>query len=40
MELECPNCGSYDYYFDGLQFVCDDCGHEWGAYCPCTSCDD
>ena len=29
MELECPNCGSYDCYFDGLQFVCDDCGHEW-----------
>ncbi len=26
MELECPNCGSYDCYFDGLQFVCDDCG--------------
>lgn len=40
MELECPNCGGYDCYFDGLQFVCDDCGHEWGAYSPCTSCDD
>ena len=31
MELECPACGGYDCYFDGLQFVCDDCGHAWAT---------
>ena len=40
MELECPACGGYDCHFDGLHFVCVDCGHTWGGYCPCTMCDD
>ena len=40
MEIVCPNCGSYDCYFDGLQYVCDDCDHEWGGYGFCPDCDD
>lgn len=40
MEFECPACGGYDCYFDGLQFVCDDCGHVWGGYCSCSACQD
>lgn len=34
MEIICPRCCSYDCYFDGLKYVCDDCGHEWGWYNP------
>jgi len=40
MEIECPACGSYDCYFNGLHYVCDDCGNVWGGYCPCAECDD
>ena len=42
----CPCCGGRHILFvpsplsDLAFFVCDDCGHKWGAYCPCTSCND
>ena len=26
-ERTCPNCGSDNYYFDGLCDVCTDCGY-------------
>ena len=25
--MKCPKCGSNDYYFDGLCFVCTECGY-------------
>ncbi|MFZ4523121.1 MAG: hypothetical protein ACOYNC_15530 [Bacteroidales bacterium] len=25
----CPNCEMGNAYFDGVMYVCDDCGHEW-----------
>lgn len=29
MEIECPNCGSEDAYFNGVCYECPDCGHTW-----------
>lgn len=29
---ECPNCGRDNAYYDGVSYVCPDCGYEWD--CP------
>ncbi|MDE6556223.1 MAG: hypothetical protein K2K55_04585 [Duncaniella sp.] len=31
MNTECPNCGMENAYFDGVEYVCPDCGHTWGC---------
>ena len=28
MPVQCPECYSEDAYFDGVQYVCPDCGNE------------
>lgn len=29
MNTECPKCESENAYFDGVNYVCPDCGYEW-----------
>ena len=29
MTTECPNCWNENAYFDGVEYVCPDCGHRW-----------
>ena len=29
--LPCPKCASALTYYDGSQFVCPECGHEWSG---------
>ena len=29
MEIECPNCGFDDCYFNGTCYECPDCGCTW-----------
>lgn len=29
MEIECPNCGFDDCYFNGTCYECPDCGYTW-----------
>lgn len=29
MTTECPKCGLDNAYFDGVEYVCPDCGYSW-----------
>lgn len=29
MTIECPFCGMENAYFDGVEYVCPDCGKSW-----------
>lgn len=29
MEIECPNCGCEDAYFNGVCYECPDCEYIW-----------
>ena len=29
MEIECPNCGCEDAYFNGRCYECPNCGNRW-----------
>lgn len=29
--INCPVCGSNYAYFDGIQYVCPECAHEWST---------
>ena len=29
MEIECPNCGFDDCYYNGSCYECPDCGYTW-----------
>ena len=30
-DIDCPKCGFYDCYFNGVCYECPDCGNQWGC---------
>lgn len=34
---DCPACQQQNTYFDGTQYVCPDCAHEWTADAPAAT---
>lgn len=31
MEIQCPNCYDENAFYDGVCYVCNNCGYTWGG---------